>query len=148
MRTYRKHGAVQPYWLVRFRLSRKQFCCCMRPPCLCALEHKSWTHAHIWSDRLQQELLLLCFYLSQVALVSRAKWCSTLYGQKVIVWNAMSLPGAKLRIFARCNIIWSALKTNWGNHNLTRCSKYHWKSLIQHCERSELRLHFEKTKVD
>ena len=29
-----------------------------------------------------------------------------------------------------------------------RVFEYHRKSLIQHCERSELRLHFEWTKVD
>ena len=33
------------------------------------------------------------------------------------------------------------------NHRRTRCLNIAEKSLIQHCERSELRLHFEWTKL-
>ena len=51
-----------------------------------------------------------------------------------------------LKILLLGNI--SGVKTLTKNANDATVFENHRKSLIQHCERSELRLHFEWTKVD
>ena len=73
---------------------------------------------------------------SYQTLVSVYKLALSLVSSKTEIWARLRQLGNAVKLF---NVLLSSQKA--------RCLKITEKSLIQHCERSELRLHFEWTKV-